>query len=726
MNETGCGEPRVELSVELPFAISTTRNTVGITSVSGEVEASFAATGEGSTLARIQLASPDRPESVDWARFCNAQLPILNQAIQRYRLATHDTAARLVTPSDIRAWRVKRDGVDRTLVVCPVDVVTDEASGDVAIVAGVPGELDLLDGLSALRAGDTRTANRCAEKAFAAITQWAVCQQRQRLGAGESDTPQHRSTHGWLAELQFLSGRSLDTDQQAEIDRLRSWHGKAGYERGPCSTAQEVSLAVTSARWYGIFARVITLGLLDEGEGRPAEIADRAETYIAGASPDNESDRLESLRSYRLFDEPADESFSLLCSLAASACRASAAVLNLVDASLQRPWAFFGEPGDEIPRCESLCGEVVAAGQPVVVPALHDDPRYAGHPFVRRRPEVKAYAGVPLSGRDGLPIGALCVLDNRPRTFSDTDVSTLRGIARQVMALLELRRADIRGGVIGDRLHPSARDPERLRAALDHGEFVAYYQPIVALGTSELLGLEALLRWEHPEAGVLSPAAFLPAVESSSLMKPIGRAIRDQACATLARLRGSGHVGPQVRMALNVAPIELATPGLACSIERAVERHGLSGADLVVELVESSELPDLALVRAELETLRDGGTLSVLDDYGSGWSNLTRLLALPVDGLKIDRQLTMNVVSDPRAAALMRAVLGLTTELGLEAIAEGIETEVVRDFVLAAGATAGQGWFFAPALSPDGLPPALRAGFRPGVDLPVKAVRQST
>jgi EAL domain-containing protein (putative c-di-GMP-specific phosphodiesterase class I) len=77
--------------------------------------------------------------------------------------------------------------------------------------------------------------------------------------------------------------------------------------------------------------------------------------------------------------------------------------------------------------------------------------------------------------------------------------------------------------------------------------------------------------------------------------------------------------------------------------------------------------------------------------------------------VKIDRQLTTNVVSDPRAAALMRAVLGLTKELGLEAIAEGIETEAVRDFVLAAGATAGQGWFFAPALSPDGLPPALRA-----------------
>ena len=89
--------------------------------------------------------------------------------------------------------------------------------------------------------------------------------------------------------------------------------------------------------------------------------------------------------------------------------------------------------------------------------AADDDPRFAGHPFVRRRPEVKAYAGVPLSGRDGLPIGALCVLDSRPRTFSDTDVSTLRGIAQQVMALLELRRADIRGGVIGDRLHPSAR-----------------------------------------------------------------------------------------------------------------------------------------------------------------------------------------------------------------------------------------------------------------------------
>lgn len=167
----------------------------------------------------------------------------------------------------------------------------------------------------------------------------------------------------------------------------------------------------------------------------------RTDSVVVADDRTQEAERLASLRSYRILDTDSDESFELLCRLAAIVCGTPMALINLLDE--QRVWslAAFGPPQPrETPREESFCAEVVATRAPVIVPAARADERYAGRYGVVGEPFVQAYAGVPLGGRDGLPLGALCVVDSAARSFDADQVALLEGLAEQASALLELRR----------------------------------------------------------------------------------------------------------------------------------------------------------------------------------------------------------------------------------------------------------------------------------------------
>lgn len=419
-----------------------------------------------------------------------------------------------------------------------------------------------------------------------------------------------------------------------------------------------------------------------------------------------EGDRLDSLMSYRVLDSDREPAFDAITALAALLCDTPIAGVTLIDENRQWFKSRHGPLPAETPRTMSLCSDVVAAGAPLTVADLTGDDRYRRNPLVTGTPHIRGYLGVPLVGRDGLPLGALCVIDTKPRQFTQRHVTTLRELADQVVVLLEQRRRDHADGLLSTDVLDDARDPLRLRRALEDGEIVPYFQPLVDIRTGRPHQLEALLRWQHPEHGPLPPLSFLPAVAAGALIVPVGRVMLDRSLAEIATLRRAGLVLPG-GAAVNVASSQLARPGLARDVLDALDRHGLPGSQLTVEITEATALPDLALARSELTALAAIGVRVVIDDYGVGWSNLTRLLHLPVDGLKIDREIAAAVLDDPRAAVMVTATIALAHDLGLEVTAAGIENDRVRDHLAAAGCHWGQGWLYSPAVPADQLIPLL-------------------
>jgi EAL domain-containing protein (putative c-di-GMP-specific phosphodiesterase class I) len=419
-----------------------------------------------------------------------------------------------------------------------------------------------------------------------------------------------------------------------------------------------------------------------------------------------EEDRLDSLDSYGVLDTPPETTYDALTALAARLCGTPIAAVTLVDG--ERQW-FKSRHGLDLRathREMSFCSDVVASGQVLAVPDALDSDRYRDNPLVSGEPGVRSYLGVPLVGRDGLPLGALCVIDRRSRSFTPDQVDALSTLAGQVVHLLEQRRRDLVDGLLSVQVLAEARDPLRLRAALLAGELTPHYQPLVDIRTGRPHQVEALLRWEHPELGTLPPAAFLPTIEASALVVPVGRAVLEAALGQLAALTAGGVDLPG-GVAVNVASGQLARPGLARDVLAALDRHGVRGSQLTLEITESTALLDADLAGAELDAVVAMGVHVAIDDFGVGWSNLSRVLQLPVDSLKIDRSIGAGVVDDPRAAAMVRFTVQLAGELGLDVTAEGIETPVVRDRLAAAGVRWAQGWLYGPAVPAGRLRGAL-------------------
>ena len=410
-----------------------------------------------------------------------------------------------------------------------------------------------------------------------------------------------------------------------------------------------------------------------------------------------EEDRLDALHSYGILGTPPEPQFDRLAALAAHVCGTPAAAITLIDADRQWFKATSGPaPRGETPRDWAFCSDVVAGGAMLVVPDARRSRRYRDNPLVTGEAGIRAYAGAPLIGRDGLPLGALCVIDTEARDFDEQSLNLLSVLADQVVVLLEERRRDWEAGLLNEAVLCEAREVTRLRRALDVGELVAHYQPLVDIVSATPFGLEALLRWQHPTLGLLSPAAFLPLIENTALIVPVGRAVLDQALCQAATLNSLG-LGLAGGMAVNVAGGQLARPGLARDVFAALDRHSVAPHELALEITETTALADEQLAVAELRVLADAGVNVVLDDFGVGWSNYSRLLSLPVTAIKIDRSIAAAVVTDDRASKLVSGIMSSAMELGVEVVAEGVETEPVRRRLTALGIRWAQGWLFGAA-----------------------------
>ena len=240
---------------------------------------------------------------------------------------------------------------------------------------------------------------------------------------------------------------------------------------------------------------------------------------------------------------------------------------------------------------------------------------------------------------------------------------------------------------------------DALAGALTRGEITAAFQPIVELETGEIASFETLARWTHPELGPVGPDEFIPLAEVTADIIPIGELMLDLALEQLAGWRAAGH--PDLRITANLSPLQLEQPNLAERVGTALHRAGLPGAVLGLEITEGALLETGQIQQRNLLRLKEIGVQVVLDDFGTGYSALSYLQRFPIDVIKIDRSFVDRMTADRTAAALVQAILAMANGMGLDIIAEGVETAQQRDLLRLLGCRYGQGYLFSKPLPAD-------------------------
>ncbi|MBF0588766.1 MAG: EAL domain-containing protein [Magnetococcales bacterium] len=231
-----------------------------------------------------------------------------------------------------------------------------------------------------------------------------------------------------------------------------------------------------------------------------------------------------------------------------------------------------------------------------------------------------------------------------------------------------------------------------LRSALDRNEFELFYQPQVDIQSGALVGAEALIRWNHPERGMVSPGEFIPMAEETGLILPMGRWALRSACQRAVAWSNEGL--PPIRVAVNLSGLQFRQPDFIEIVEREVQRSGLDPQYLELELTESIAMGDVEETFDKLKTLSEMGCQIAIDDFGTGFSSLSYLKRFPIDTLKIDRSFVRNCTEDSEDAAIVKTFIGLAHSLKLRVIAEGVETEPQRLFMVQNSCDEIQGYLY--------------------------------
>ena len=235
-----------------------------------------------------------------------------------------------------------------------------------------------------------------------------------------------------------------------------------------------------------------------------------------------------------------------------------------------------------------------------------------------------------------------------------------------------------------------------LRRGLERKEFRLHYQPIVRLETAELIGFEALLRWEHPERGLVPPAEFIPLAEETRLIIPIGRWVLEEGCRQARAWQV--QFGADLPVSVNLSGRQFSQPDLVGQITQILQQFSLDGRSLKLEITESMIMENIGSVITMLRQLKALGIQSSMDDFGTGYSSLSYLHQLPIDVLKIDRSFVSGTHSGVEKPEVVRTVLTLAFDLGIDTIAEGVETAEQLAQLRALGCKYGQGYFFSKPL----------------------------
>jgi EAL domain-containing protein (putative c-di-GMP-specific phosphodiesterase class I) len=240
-----------------------------------------------------------------------------------------------------------------------------------------------------------------------------------------------------------------------------------------------------------------------------------------------------------------------------------------------------------------------------------------------------------------------------------------------------------------------------LREAVQKQQFLLHYQPQV-VGPGRITGVEALVRWQHPQRGMVPPAEFIPRAEESALILPIGQWVLETACAQLAAWANRPALA-HLTMAVNVSAHQFRQSDFVDSVLATLARTNANPKRLKLELTESMLIDDVEAVITRMGALKAYGVAFSLDDFGTGYSSLAYLKRLPLDQLKIDQGFVRNIVTDPNDAAIAKMVVVLAESLGLAVIAEGVELQAQADFLAHLGCHAYQGYLFSKPLPLESL-----------------------
>jgi Amt family ammonium transporter len=245
------------------------------------------------------------------------------------------------------------------------------------------------------------------------------------------------------------------------------------------------------------------------------------------------------------------------------------------------------------------------------------------------------------------------------------------------------------------------RTENDLRRALEREELVIHYQPVVSLASGEISGFEALVRWQHPERGLLAPGEFIPLAEESELIVDIGERVLRLACQQAAAWDRERPDGPPIGISVNISPRQVADRTLPERVKSALDESGIEPERLSLEVTETVLVDELESPMQAFGLLKDLGVGLVLDDFGTGFSSLGYLQRFPFDQLKIDRSFVSHLESNPANAAIVKSVTAIAEALGLGVVAEGVETEAQLRAITELGCHQVQGFLFSRPVPPE-------------------------
>jgi EAL domain-containing protein (putative c-di-GMP-specific phosphodiesterase class I) len=458
----------------------------------------------------------------------------------------------------------------------------------------------------------------------------------------------------------------------------------------------------------------------------------QAEFEIEEVYRQEEDARLAALEAAGILDTPPEPAYDTITRLAAEYFRADSARLAFADES--RVWikSCCGQSIRELPRKDSIFDLVLAEDGPVIVPDISRHPRREQLSGILKLNNEASFASVPVRSFEGKILGSLSVFSKRPSETMQADaIRTLEGLADMVSSQLELRRlrntlAETRKGPRRADFKPAAADkewprPADLRHALDHGQFVLFYQPEIDLLTRKIVGLEALIRWDHPERGLVPPMDFIPLAEECGMILPIGDWGIGEACIQIQKWCNEDPLHASMRIGVNLSASQFSREGLANHVEALLVQSGISSRQLGLEMTESSIIPNMGTAMAVLGSLRRLGVSLLMDDFGTGYSSLSYLHSFPFDVLKIDRSFVSRMNEGDQPLQIVRTIIELARALGMDVVAEGIETHEQYRLLREMGCRFGQGFLFARPMTAEAVTQLLRL---PGRVLPEPAGAQ--
>ena len=409
-----------------------------------------------------------------------------------------------------------------------------------------------------------------------------------------------------------------------------------------------------------------------------SQVADK----LASRLDAEESERLAVLRTLAILDAPPEACFDTITRLAAAHLQTDVAYLAFIDETRVWVMSSCGRTSKEFPRQDSFAAEVIVAGKSVVVPDVETRYDDCGISRLHRAWSMRFFAGVPVRMADGVVVAALCLGDTKPRSgFGEEQLGLLERLAELMGDQLELRRLralELAPPEANDHcaLHPGTvagpvtrrpkaastgtwPRPDDLRQALKLNQFVLHYQPEVELATQRIVGLEALVRWQHPQRGLVPPLDFIPQAEENGLILPLGDWGLGEACRQMQQWHRRWPSLEHLRICVNLSARQFSRSGLTDHVDSLLVETGLSGHQLGLEMTESSLIPNMTAAEEVLTGLHGLGVSLHMDDFGTGYSSLSHLHRFPFDVLKIDRSFVQRMHTGEQSLQIVPRALSL-------------------------------------------------------------------